>query len=125
VTAAGRRASRLGVRIISLLLLVDAVDTVVYLDRVLPSAASLPTLALWLIALRLVAGALEARAGWLLWRDRPAGRPLALVALIGAATLTTLIVGLGLGPSAMAPRSRLPVVACYWVVALVYELVSS
>jgi hypothetical protein len=105
--------------IVGVLLIFDAIDTVVWVTRVLPGAAALDPLALLLVVARAITGGVEAMAAWQLLRGGPAARPLALLAAASAATLTTLVVGLGLAPSNVMPGMRIDVVAWYWLVFVV------
>jgi len=97
--------------------ILDAGDTVVWLAGVIPGAAAIGVSAFGLVAVRGLVGSLEAISAWLLVRNAPAARPLSIVALVGAATVTTLIVGLGLAPSDVPPGARSVVVAAYWLIA--------
>ncbi|HEY6359052.1 MAG TPA: hypothetical protein VIX35_12445 [Vicinamibacterales bacterium] len=97
----------------------DAADTAAWLVSVIPETATLDGRALSLVVARGLVASVEAIAAWLLTRNAPAARPLSIVAVIGAATLTTLIVGLGLAPSDVAPGVRIGVVTAYWLIAVV------
>lgn len=91
----------------------------VWLAGVIPGAAAIGVTAFGLVAVRGLVGSVEAISAWLLVRNEPAARPLSIVALIGTAILTTLIVGLGLAPSDVPPGARGLLVAIYWIVAAV------
>ncbi len=95
----------------------DAADTAAWLASVIPETATLDGRALGLLVARGLVASVEAIAAWLLVRNAPTARPLAAVAVIGAATLTTLIVGLGLAPSDVPPGARGFLVAMYWLIA--------
>jgi hypothetical protein len=109
--------SGLGRGLVTIFFIVDAADTVVWLAGVIPGAAAIGATALGLVALRGLVGSVEAISAWLLVRNEPAARPLSIGALIGAASVTTLIVGLGLAPSDVPPGARGYVVAAYWLIA--------
>jgi hypothetical protein len=111
--------SRLGRGFVAIFLILDVGDTVAWLAGVIPGAAAIGMSALGLVVARGLVGSVEAISAWLLFRDEPAARPLSIVALIGAAILTTLIVGLGLAPSDVPPGARGLLVAIYWLVAAV------
>jgi hypothetical protein len=109
----------LGRGLVAVFFIVDAADTAVWLAGVVPEAATLDGPALGLVVARGLVASVEAIAVWLLVRNAPAARPLSIAAVIGAAILTTLIVGLGLAPSDIPPGVRIDVVAAYWLVAVV------
>jgi hypothetical protein len=111
--------SRLGRGIVALFFILDAGDTVAWVAGVLPEVAAIGVTAFGLVAVRGLVGSVEAIAAWLIVRNEPAARPLSIVALIGAASVTTLIVGLGLAPSDVPPGARGSVVAAYWLAAVV------
>jgi hypothetical protein len=104
--------------LVAVVLLLDAADTVAWLAHVIPDSPTFTVTTLVVVGLRSLAASVEAMAGWLLVRDAPAGRPLAIAGLVGAAILTTLIVGAGLGPSDIPPGVRMDVVLAYWVGAV-------
>jgi hypothetical protein len=111
-------SARLPRGLVAIFFIVDAADTVAWLAGVIPETAALDGTAIGLVVLRALVGSVEAIAAWLLVRNAPAARPLSIVAVIGAASLTTLIVGLGLAPSDIPPGVRIDVVAAYWLVAV-------
>jgi hypothetical protein len=104
--------------IVAVFLLLDAADTVAWLAQVIPDSPALNATALACVMVRGLVASAEAMAAWLLFREEPAARPLAIAGLFGAALLTTLIVGIGLGPSAVPPGARWDVVAAYWIAAV-------
>jgi hypothetical protein len=109
--------SRLGRGLVATFFILDAGDTVAWLAGVIPGVAAIGVTAFGLVAIRGLVGSIEAISAWLLIRNEPAARPLSIVALVGAAIVTTLIVGLGLAPSDVPPGVRGYVVAAYWLVA--------
>jgi hypothetical protein len=111
------KAGRLGRLLVAIVLVLDAGDTVAWLAGVIPEAAAIGAMALGLVVIRGLVGSVEAISGWLLLRNEPAARPLSIAALLGAASVNTLIVGLGLAPSDVPPGARSPVVAAYWLIA--------
>lgn len=110
---------RVGRWLIALFLLVDVIDTIVWLDGIIPEARGLGWLALALVLARALVGSVEGMAAWLLIRREPPARLLASAGLAGAAILTTLNVGLGLAPSDIPPGTRAVVVGVYWGAAAV------
>ena len=75
-------------------------------------------IAVVLILLRGLLGALQFIAGWLLATRRPQGFALAQGAFLAAAILTPFDVGLGLAPTSVYPWYRWHVTAAYGVFAL-------
>jgi hypothetical protein len=112
-----KRSSGLGRGLVAIFFVLDAGDTVAWLSGVIPGVAAAGVTALGLVAVRGLVGSVEAISAWLLVRNEPAARPLSIVALIGAAGVTTLIVGLGLAPSDVPPGARGYLVATYWLIA--------
>jgi hypothetical protein len=108
---------RIGGGLVAIFFVLDAADTVAWLAGVIPGMAAVGAIAFGLVAVRGLVGSVEAIAAWLLVRNEPAARPLSIVALIGAASVTTLIVGLGLAPSDVPPGVRGYLVATYWLIA--------
>ena len=111
--------NRLGRGLVAIFLVLDAGDTVAWLAGVIPGVGAVDVTAFGLVAVRGLVGSVEAIAAWLLVRNEPTARPLSIVAVIGAASVTTLIVGLGLAPSDVPPGARGYVVAVYWLIAAV------
>jgi hypothetical protein len=109
--------NRIGRGLVAIFFVLDAADTAVWLAGVIPGMATISATAFGLVAVRGLVGSVEVIAAWLLVRRAAAARPLSIVALIGAASVTTLVVGLGLAPSDVPPGARGPVVAVYWVIA--------
>jgi hypothetical protein len=109
--------NRLRRGLIAIFFVLDAGDTVAWLAGVIPGVVAVGVTALGLVAVRGLVGSVEAISAWLLVRNEPAARALSIVALVGAASVTTLIVGLGLAPSDVPPGARGYVVAVYWVIA--------
>ena len=112
-------SARLRRGLAAIFFVLDAADTAVWLASVIPETAALDGRALGLVVARGLVASVEAIAAWLLVRNAPTARPLAIAAVIGAATLTTLIVGLGLAPSDVPPGARGSLVAMYWLIAAV------
>jgi hypothetical protein len=104
--------------LVAAVLLLDTADTVAWLVHVIPDSPTFQASALALVVLRGLVASLEAVSAWLLLREEPAGRPLSVAGLFGAAVLTTLIVGLGLAPSDVPPGARMVLVAVYWAAAV-------
>ena len=81
------------------------------------SARGIPAVSM--IALRAMAGALEATGAWLLLERRPAAAAIAKAGVLTAAVYATLGIGLRLAPTNLDPAFRAPVVMAYWAYALV------
>ena len=108
--------------IIAVVLLFDVVDTVAWLASIMGEGLTLDPLALVIVFARAAVGGLEAVAAWHLLRGRRSAAFLTRLAVIGAAVLTTLILGFGLAPSDLPPGERSLVVAITWIVAVVAVL---
>ena len=104
--------------VVAVVLLIDAADTLAWLAQVIPDSLTFSATTLAFVMVRGLVASAEAMAAWLLFRQEPAARPLAIAGLFGAAVLTTLIVGVGLGPSEVPPGVRWDVVAAYWIAAV-------
>jgi hypothetical protein len=109
---------RVGRWLVTLFLALDGVDTVVWIGGVIPEVHGLGGLALALVISRGLVGSIEGTSAWLRLRGERPARVLSIVGLVGAAILTTLIVGLGLAPSDTPPGTREIVVAVYWAAAV-------
>lgn len=105
--------------LIALVFVLDAADAAVWLAEVVPRLSGLPLLTVGVVVLRALVGSVEVVSIGLLWGNRPSATAMASTGLIGAALVTTLIVGLGLAPSDIPPAARTPAVIVYWVVAII------
>ncbi len=110
-------------RIVALLFLVEAALTIAWLTSLLSTIRIYGGVTLTLMAARAVVAALQF-SGWMLLSraqgasaaPRP-GIPIAGIAIIASALLTTVEVGWRLTPSNLDPTFRWPFIAGYWVYA--------
>ena len=109
--------SRVLTRTLSLLLLLEALNTVLWIAGLLESLPTRGPLVLSLLGLRAATGALQMVGGALLVGRRPPGPGLATIALLASAVLTTCEIGLRMAPSNLDPTFRWWVVWGYWIYA--------
>ena len=92
---------------------------VVYLSQLISALPGHDASVIVLVVFRGFVGALQFAAGWMLLGGRLPGVPLARLAFVTSAVLTTLEVGFNLAPTRVYPWWRWQVTAAYWVYALV------
>jgi len=105
-------------RLLAFLLIAESLFHARYVAGLLPVLAGYDVVAVVLIVARGLIAALQFMGGWTLATSRPAARPLASTALIAAAALTTLDVGLDLAPTSVYHWLRWQVTGGYWAYAL-------
>jgi hypothetical protein len=111
-----------GVRVLRLLpaslLLVEALSTGLRLASLVSTLVVYGPVALGMLALRGLVGAAQFTGGWLLLSERPTAAPIARMALLASAALTTLEIGFRLAPTNQDPSLRWYLVAVYWAYTL-------
>jgi len=106
-----------GRALLSGLLILEAVYSALWIQRLLPSLAVRDRTTLLLIGLRAVVSSLQLVGGVFVRMQRLTGPPLAQAAVIGSAALIPLEIGLRLVPTASDPTFRWWFVGGYWVYA--------
>jgi hypothetical protein len=84
----------------------------------LPLIASTDPGPLVVILVRAVAGALQLTGAWLLFERRDAAVPIARIAILASAAVTTVGIGLRVAPTNLDPALRWYFVGAYWAYAL-------
>lgn len=107
------------IRVAAFLLVIDALLSGVWLASQLPLFAAQDALVIVLLIARGFTAAALFIGGWLLLERRPAAFAIARGALLVSAALITAEIGFRLTPSNLDPTFRWPVVALYWVYAVV------
>ena len=105
-------------RLLASFLLAESLFGAVRVAGLLSTLGGHDVIAVVLILLRGLLGALQFIAGWLLATHRPQGYALAQGAFLAGAILTPFDVGLGLAPTSVYPWYRWHVTAAYCVFAL-------
>ena len=105
-------------RFLSALLLFESIVAGVYVARLVPALPGHDFSVIVVILARGVVGALQFAAGWMLAARRLPGVPLARLAFVGSAVLTTMAVGFNLAPTGVYPWWRWQFTGGYWVYAL-------
>jgi hypothetical protein len=111
--------------IVGLTLVAESALTALWLTGLLPTLAVYDGLTLALIVLRVIVALVEFAAGVMLLRRQAPGPLFARGALLVSAPLLTAEIGFRLTPSNLFPDYRWPVVAAYWVYAVVALLAVS
>ena len=105
-------------RLIAFLLIAESIVNGMHVAGLLPALPGHDVSVVVLILARGLVGALQFAGGWTLAKRRPAGAPLARTALLVAAVLTTLDVGLNLAPTPVYYWYRWQFTAAYWAYAV-------
>jgi hypothetical protein len=84
----------------------------------LPSIGMFAAGPLLVVVARAVVGALQLISGWLLFGARPPAVPIARIAVVSSAVVTTVGIGGRLAPTDLDPAFRWYAVAAYWAYAL-------
>src|SRR5262245_12491290 len=100
-------------RLVAFALIAEALFGALYLSNYLTYLAGYDPIAIALILLRGLLGAIQFAGGWMLANRRPTGAVLARWALIGGAILTILIVGFNLAPTSVYHWYRWQFCAAY------------
>ena len=104
--------------LLALLLIVEGVSTGLWIAKLVPRLSTYDTLAIALMVVRGLVGAMQLAGGVFLMGRRPAAVTLSQWALIASATLTTFEIGERIAPTSLVPGLRWPLVGAYWVYAL-------
>jgi hypothetical protein len=110
-------------RLVSYALIFESFLAVAYLSQLISALPGHDAPVVVLVVIRGLVGALQFAAGWMLLSGRPPGVPLARMAFVTSAVLTTLEVGFNLAPTRVYPWWRWQFTAAYWVYALLALLV--
>jgi hypothetical protein len=97
----------------------EGLYTGLWLAGLLPGLVSRAPLTVLLVVVRAGVGALQIVAAWMLMRDSPSGRPIAIATLAASAMLITFETGWRLVPTNLDPTYAWWLVAAYWIYAVV------
>jgi hypothetical protein len=111
-------AADLARALISGLMILEAVQSALWIQHLLPSLAVRDRTTIALVCLRAVVSSLQIAGGVFLRTRRMTGPAIAQAALIGSALLIVLEVGLRLTPTDRDPTYRWWMVAAYWIYAV-------
>lgn len=104
--------------LLAVLLIAEALNTALWIAGLVPVLAAHDALAVVMIVLRGLVGALQLASGSFLIGGRPSASVLAQLALGLSAVLVTFEVGLRFAPTSLDPTYSWPIVVIYWVYAL-------
>jgi hypothetical protein len=107
------------VRVLALLLIAEGVWTLVWFTQLLSSLSWRDKTSVAAILARGLAGAMQLTTGWGLASRRPSSPALAKWVLLVSAVLLTIETGWRLTPTDLDPTWRWPLIAVYWLYALV------
>ena len=110
-------SSRIGLRLLGVLLVCDSVAGGLGASRALHAALAGDWRSVVVVIGRLVSGGTELIAGWGVLADRGPAREFAPAALLSSAVMTSLEVGAGVAPGALSPLARWATVAGAWIFA--------
>jgi hypothetical protein len=105
-------------RLLAFLLIAESMLGGLRIAGLLPQLAGHDAVAIILILLRGLLGALQFAGGWMIATRRPTGPAIAQWAFLGGAILTPFDVGLGLAPTPIYAWLRWQVTAAYCVYAV-------
>ena len=106
------------VRLLAFALIAEALFAALRVAELISQLGGYDAVAVTLIVLRGLLGALQFMGGWLLASRRPQGLSLAAWAFAGAAIITPFDVGMGLAPTSVYPWLRWQVTIAYDVYAI-------